>query len=147
MKLKELLKFHEGLRLQPYKCPAGHWTIGYGHNLEARNEPIPLSITAEDAELYLDRDIAEATRSCERLFPSLETLDEVRQAVLVDMSFNMGPGSLSKFKRFRAAVERKHWEQAAVEMLDSLWARQVGVRAARLAGMMQSGQWPDLAPA
>ena len=33
---KKYLKKFEGLRLSPYRCPAGKWTIGYGHNLEAR---------------------------------------------------------------------------------------------------------------
>ena len=28
---KSLIKKYEGLRLTAYKCPAGVWTIGYGH--------------------------------------------------------------------------------------------------------------------
>jgi GH24 family phage-related lysozyme (muramidase) len=42
-KARELLKELEGLYLTPYQCPAGKWTIGYGHNLEANG------LTAEEA--------------------------------------------------------------------------------------------------
>jgi len=42
---KELLKELEGLYLDPYQCPAGKWTIGYGDNLEANG------LTADEVKL------------------------------------------------------------------------------------------------
>jgi lysozyme len=44
----------------------------------------------------------------------------------------MGAPRLSKFKKFVAAVNDGNWSTAAVEMMDSRWAKQVGVRAERL---------------
>jgi lysozyme len=103
--LREMLKLHEGLRLKPYKCTAGRWTIGYGHNLEANKEAIPGSITLEQAERYLDQDIATAEAGCRQRFPFFNALDEVRQAVLIDMCFNLGLNGLAGFKNTLAEVE------------------------------------------
>ena len=44
----------------------------------------------------------------------------------------MGAPRLSKFKKFIAGVNAGDWDTAAVEMMDSRWANQVGVRAERL---------------
>ena len=48
------------------------------------------------------------------------------------MGFNLGITRLLKFKKFLAALEQHDWETAAVEMMDSRWATQVGPRATRL---------------
>jgi lysozyme len=48
------------------------------------------------------------------------------------MCFNLGAPRLSKFKKFIAAINDEQWIEAAVEMMDSRWARQVGPRAERL---------------
>ena len=102
--LREMIKAHEGLRLKPYKCTAGRWTIGYGHNLEAQNEKIPISITLEQAEKYLDMDMASATEGCKKSIPYFSKLDDVRKAVLIDMCFNLGINGLLGFKTTLAEV-------------------------------------------
>jgi lysozyme len=48
------------------------------------------------------------------------------------MCFNLGITRLLKFKKFLGAMEDHNWDKAAVEMLDSRWAIQVGPRAIRL---------------
>ena len=40
----------------PYICPAGFWTIGYGHLCDPKHPPI----TEADAEVYLARDLQTA---------------------------------------------------------------------------------------
>lgn len=140
-RLHEMLRRHEGLKLHPYKCPAGRTTIGYGHNLEARGEPIPDVITIEQAERWLDEDIASARAQCETHIKGWEELGEVRRAVLVDMCFNLGIGGLLKFKKMLAYVEAGKYSLAAIEMKDSLWAKQVGKRAITLSTMMMTGAW------
>ena len=57
-------------------------------------------------------------------------------------AFNLGPAGLLKFGRTLSAVEQGDYETAAVEMLDSRWAGQVGQRATRLSEMMLTGEWP-----
>ena len=141
-KLREMLKLHEGLRLKPYQCIAGRWTIGYGHNLEAHGKTNPESITLEEAERLLDEDIRTAENQCMMRMPYFATLDDVRQAVLIDMCFNLGINGLIGFRKTLAAVETRQYTRAAVEMVDSKWAAQVKGRANRLSNMMAYGKWP-----
>lgn len=51
----DLIKKYEGLRLEAYLCPAGVWTIGYGHIAGVKKG---MKITAEQAEEYLKSDLA-----------------------------------------------------------------------------------------
>jgi len=142
-KLREILKFHEGLRLKPYLCTAGRWTIGYGHNLEAHNEASPSSITIEQAERYLDQDMASAEKQCAAKFPFYSRISDVRKAVLIDMCFNMGINGIAGFKMMVAALTDGKYPDAAIEMMDSKWSKQVGYRAVRLMLMMAKDKWPD----
>jgi lysozyme len=145
--VRPLLKRHEGLRLKPYKCTAGVWTIGYGHNLEAH--PIvgrtlqdlqKNGITLQEAETLLGGDIDLAIDDVRAIAPSFYLLDPVRQAVLIDMMFNLGRTRLRGFRKFLKAVFDGDFKTASKEMLDSRWAVQVKSRATRLARMMATGQ-------
>ena len=51
----DLIKKYEGLRLEAYKCPAGVWTIGYGHTKGVYKG---MSITKEEAEKLLQQDVS-----------------------------------------------------------------------------------------
>lgn len=127
------IKRHEGLRLHPYRDTVGKLTVGYGRNLD------DLGITGEEAEALLENDLGRVMRRLAPL-PAFRDLDDVRQAVLINMAFNLGYGGLLKFKRMWAAIEAADYDEAARQMLDSLWARQVGRRATELADMMQTGE-------
>jgi lysozyme len=141
-KLRAQLKRQEDLSLVPYQCSENHWTIGYGHNLDAHGEHIVPGITKEKAEYLLDMDIQQAIIGCQSRIPDFEMLDEVRQAVLVNMAFQMGIKGLLEFKNTLAAIAARDWPLAAKEMLNSLWARQTPGRAAELVQMMWTGEWP-----
>ncbi len=118
-----------------YKCPAGYLTAGWGHNLEAHG------IEDEIAQKWLVDDLCNAKKELIDNLSFWETLNDARQSVLIDMNFNMGWGTLSKFKRFFAALERADYDAAAAEMEDSRWFRQVGPRAVALQEMMISGKY------
>jgi lysozyme len=69
----------------------------------------------------------------------------LRQRALLNMAFNLGwnpqaPGGLDDFKNTLRAMQDGHWTLAAAGMRASLWARQVGARAERLARMIETGQ-------
>jgi len=140
MNLKERIKQEEGLRTKPYLCPAGKRTIGYGHNLEAASLLHHIAVFFENngcimphmAEDQLDHDIDVAEAVARRLFVGFDELSEARRNVLTDMAFNMGEGTLSRFAKLRHNVAIKNYEQAAKEMLDSRWAKQVPNRAQQL---------------
>lgn len=128
--LTEQLIRHEGLRALPYQDSLGVWTVGVGHNMT-----VPLTHRA--IMTILQDDIDAAVNDCLHAFPWFAALDEIRQAAIVNMRFNMGLSKLKGFKRFLAAMEMEQYDEAAREMLNSLWAKQVGSRAVELAAMIQ----------
>jgi lysozyme len=132
-RLWEQLILHEGLRLKPYHCSAKKLTIGVGRNLD------DVGITEEEALFLLGNDIARIIPELSQNIPAFTHLDEIRKRVLVDMGFNLGISRLLHFRRMLAALERGDYQKAAVEMMDSKWARQVGSRAERLNHMMKTG--------
>ena len=134
MDVYELIKRHEGLRLKPYRDTEGHLTIGYGRALNI------VGISSGEAEAMLHHDVADVVGKLGR-FPWFKPLGEVRGAVLIDMTFNLGWLKLLGFAHFLDAIERGDFEVAAAEMLNSEWARQVGARAVELSTMMKTGQW------
>jgi lysozyme len=127
----------EKLVLTPYRDSVGKLTIGVGHNLDDNG------VSTATAMFILDEDIARAVADLDRAFPWVVDLDDVRQRVLINMSFNLGISRLSQFKKMFAALELRQYTIAAVEMLDSTWAKQVGTRADRLAEMMRTGANPE----
>jgi lysozyme len=143
MNARDLIKNQEGLRLEPYRDTLGHLTVGYGHLIDERCEKVPASLTEQQAEALFIDDFRRTSYRCELLIPGWDDLDEVRQAVLLSMAFNLGIRGLLKFQRFLEEMHLQHWERAADEMLRSLWAGQVGNRATELADMMRSGMWRD----
>lgn len=129
-----LLKLHEGLRLFPYICPSGKLTIGYGRNLTDKG------ISMRVARFMLTVDVDTATRHLEtdaRTRDTYKALDGARQVVLVDMSVNLGFVGLLGFKRMWLALESGDFEQAAAEILDSVYAKQLPARSQQLAGIMK----------
>ena len=118
------LCLHEGIRLQPYKCPAGYWTIGVGRNLET-NPPTAERISDE----------------CARQIPFWKNLDDERQYALVDMAFNLGMAGLLKFQKMLSYLGVGNYIQAATECLASKYAKDVGERAVRVAKIIEKGVW------
>jgi lysozyme len=134
-RLKNQLVLHEGLRLKPYRCTAGKLTIGVGRNLEDRG------ISKKEALYLLDNDIEEVSAELSRRLPWFSDLNGPRKAVLIDMAINLGIDGLFKFKRTLAAVARGDYAEAAREMKDSQWYRQVKSRGVRLVAQMRTGEW------
>lgn len=132
------LRRHEGCRLKPYKDTEGVWTIGYGHTGKDIHSATP-AISMEQASKWLAEDITEAIAVAKTIAPVYRELDSVRKAVLINMAFNLGY-RLKGFKKFLAALEVRDYSRAALEMLDSKWARQVKGRATELSARMSSGK-------
>lgn len=127
----------EGYRQFVYQDTMGIPTIGIGRNLKA------VGVSLDEAEYLLANDIARAWAALIKALPWIIGLDSVRQNVLCNMCFNMGIAGLLKFKRFLEAMRLVRFEDAAAEMLDSQWAKQVGARAHRLADMVLTGKYQD----
>lgn len=132
VKLYRDLAFDEGLRLKMYKDSKGNRTIGFGHNLEARgiSENVAVMILNEDIDYYVP--------SLYRQYPWLCSHSEPVQRALANMYFNM-EHRLNKFVKMLAALRKRDYEQASKEVLNSLYATQVGERATRIAELIRSG--------
>lgn len=127
------LRRDEGVRLKPYRDSVGKLTIGVGRNLDDKG------ITQEECDMMLQNDMVAHCMELDRKLPWWRNLDEIRQRVLANMAFNMGVPKLLGFTNTLALVEAGDYAKAADEMLNSVWAKQVGLRAARLSAMMRTG--------
>lgn len=127
------LKRDEGVRKDVYKCPAGKLTIGVGRNIEDNG------LREDEISLMLANDIKAAHKEVSSITDIFDELNKARQNVLVNMCFNMGFPVLLTFKKMFKALHEKNYQEARHQMLDSTWAKQVGIRAERLALQMETG--------
>lgn len=98
-------------RAHPYICPAGFWTIGYGHLCDPKHPPI----TEAEAEVYLARDLQTALAATLRYCPVLATEPEGRLAAIVDFTFNLGAGRLQT-STLRRRINQREWAASANEL-------------------------------
>lgn len=147
MTIKELLIKHEGVRNKPYKCPAGFNTIGVGYNFDANPLPSDIAdylnkngkITNDMIDRLLFLSVSTATADCHSLFPEFDNFTEARRMALVDFLFNIGKKRAMGFRKAIAAINTGRWEDAAKEMRDSNWFRQVPNRAKEITEMIEEG--------
>ena len=134
----EQIKRHEGLVLHAYKDSLGFLTIGYGRLIDKAKHG---GISEAEAEYLLQNDVSIVLAALHRNIPFFDRLCVQRQAVLVNMAFQMGISGVQKFKKTLSLVEVGDYDGAADGMLKSLWAKQTPSRAAEMAEQMRSGQW------
>jgi lysozyme len=130
--LRASLIKHEGVRNLVYEDSEGNETIAVGHLMSN-----PISQAAIDQ--ILTDDINSAIAHLERYFRDWRSHNDARQNVLIEMMFNMGSRRLGGFKLMWAALDRQDYTEAAKQMLDSQWAKQVKGRAITLATIMAEG--------
>ena len=95
----------------PYVCPAGFWTIGYGHLCDPTHPPISVA----EGEAYLARDLVTALDATLRFCPVLATQPEGRLAAIVDFTFNLGAGRLQT-STLRRRVNQQDWIAVGQEL-------------------------------
>lgn len=118
--LLALLRKAEGFSATPYRCPAGYWTIGYGHRIPSGAHP---AITVAEGEALLFADASMAEREAKRLLglPAAEKISPRRLAALTDLVFNVGrdaldgvsPSDLTDDAGVVLALRRGDWADAA----------------------------------
>ena len=110
--LVELVRHAEGWRADPYICPAGYPTIGYGHRIPSLNHP---TITKARGVELLAADLKFKRDAALKLSPGLKDEPEPRLAAIVDFCFNLGEGAYAG-STLRKRVDAKLWTEAAKEM-------------------------------
>lgn len=156
-----LISGHEGLRLRVYKDTDGSDTIGYGFHLNilSFNQKAMLAanhggdwaniyktgITFEEATSLLTDRVNELIARAKILFSWFVNLSVTRQAVIIDMMYEMGEGSASRgtglmgFKHFLAAMATGDWQTAVNNINGTHWAKQVPSREQNDALLIMQG--------
>jgi len=127
----ELVKAEEGYKQFPYTCSAGKLTIGYGFNLE------DVGLSEGEAEVLLEYRLQKIEEKMFHHHYWYRYLNEDRRAVIDSMVYQLGYEGFTKFKKLINALEDEDYAEAAIQMLDSLWAKQTPERALRASEIMK----------
>ena len=83
------IKSEESLKLKPYKCPGGKWTIGWGHVMTRKERRLYRNgISVKQADELFDKDYAKFIKDVKRRFPELKSRKKI---ILTSMiAYNIG---------------------------------------------------------
>ena len=134
--LREQLEVDEGCVYKIYNDHLGYPTFGIGHLVKEsdpeQGQSLGTAVSSERVAEAFESDIQSVLRDCNVLYSDFHNLPEEAQQVIANMMFNLGRPRLSKFAGMKRGVDARDWNQAADEMVDSAWYRQVTNRADRL---------------
>jgi len=134
--LREQLEVDEGCVYEIYNDHLGYPTFGIGHLVKEsdpeQGQSLGTTVSSERVAEAFESDIQSVLRDCNILYSDFDDLPEEAQQVIANMMFNLGRPRLSKFAGMKRGVDARDWNQAADEMVDSNWYRQVTNRADRL---------------
>lgn len=126
----EKIQEFEGLKLTSYKCPAGVWTIGFGHT---KGVKMGQTITKAQAESLLRGDLL----PCEEYVRGLNLeLTQGQFDALVDFCFNLGTAALQ-----RSTLLQKIRTKADEQIIRDEFAKWVHAGGVRLSGLVKRRDW------
>ena len=129
----DLIKHFEGCYLDAYLCPAGVWTVGYGHTKGVKEGD---AIEQEAAEAFLIEDLESFEQAVTRLVEV--PLTQQQFDALVSWTFNLGAGNLAestllrKLNNYQYAEvpeQMMRWVRAGGQVLDGLVRRRAAEAA------------------
>lgn len=140
-KLINDLEVDEGCKFEIYNDHLGYPTFGIGHLITEddpeHGQPLGTPISGDRVREAFEKDVDRVRMDCLKLYPNFTDLPDDAQLIIANMMFNMGLPRLSQFKKMKAAVDAGDWEEAANQMEQSRWYRQVTNRAERLIERMR----------
>lgn len=135
-RLRHLLIIHEGYKQTVYTDSMGHLTVGIGRNLETRG------VLPTEIDMMCDHDMQYFYDHLSDKFSWFMKLNDARQIALIDMCF-MGLKKFCTFVKMIDFLSKEDYDNAAIELLDSNYAKQVGKRAIDLATIIKLGYIPQ----
>lgn len=123
---RQIVMDSESLRLEAYKCPAGRWTVGYGHTGDVKEGD---RITRHQAEAILEYDLSTFEEGVRKLAPQS---NGNQFSAMVSLAFNIGLGAFAKStllkehlagRHLNAAVEFGKWTYGGGQKLPGLVTR------------------------
>ena len=109
--LVEVVKRFEGFSPKPYLCPAGYWTIGYGHRCDKERAPV----SEAEAIQILTMDLVASVREAIVVSPVLGANSPAKLSAIASFVFNVG-GSRYRASTLRRKVAQQDWFGAAGEL-------------------------------
>ena len=131
MNLIDSIKKHEGYVGIVYKDSLGIDTIGYGFAIK------DLELDEDICDIILERKITQLIDRINKKFSWYKYMPQEIKDIVTEMCYQLGVTGFSKFKKTIAYLQDKKWEEASVEMLDSLWARQTPNRAKEMSNRVK----------
>ena len=132
MNLLEQIKLHEGFKSTVYEDTEGYDTIGYGFAIK------DLKLDKDIAELILERKLKDLQKKIASRFGWFFNSPQEVKDVVTNMCYQMGITGFSHFKNTIYYLETEQYEEAADEMLDSLWHKQTPSRSNELSDIIRS---------
>ena len=130
--LMKAVKLSEGYKPTVYKDTLQIDTIGYGFAIK------DLYLDEEVCDIILEQKLKKLIKSADKKFEFLKYMPQEGKDVVYEMCYQLGINGVSKFKKTLAYMQDKKYDKAAVEMLDSLWAKQTPNRAIKLSNIIKS---------
>ena len=142
-KLIETLKRHEGVKSHAYKDSMGILHIGCGRNIQdGFKSNRGLGLSDDEIDYMLQNDIERTIKELSSEYPWFNDLEEgARKDGIINMHFNLGRPRFAKFKKAIAHMEVANHDMAAIEFLDSRWAKQVKGRSLEVTDMIKTNTY------
>jgi len=136
------LKRQEGVKHFAYRDSLGVLTIGCGRNISNSEKHHGLGISDDEIDYMLQNDIERTIKELSREYPWFNDMEEgARRDAIINMHFNLGRARFAGFKKAIGHMEMGDHDQAALEFLDSRWAKQVKGRAIEVTDMIKTGTY------
>ena len=143
--IKQMVIANEGWKNKPYKDSRGLWTVGVGH-LIGNGKTLPKEwdreLTNEEVRQLFEKDFDEHLKQAQKT-PGWDKANEAGRAGLIDLTYNMGGYWYTKFKKAASFLKDGNFKDAALELKNSAWYKQVGGRAPVTISLISSGSAND----
>lgn len=110
----ELIKKYEGFSSQVYKCPAGVWTVGYGHT--GRDVYEGVTITEKEASLLLEKEIRKLEEEVLVYLDNKPSINELD--ALTSLVYNVGLGAFKKSRLLKRINAKDNGELISKEWIE-----------------------------
>jgi len=114
----DLIAEFEGFRGQPYKCPAGVWTTGYGTTyypdgtlVTPQDRPVSKERARELLNYHIDNAVVPVL---EKTIPTWGLMSGNQKVAIIDFAYNLGPyfyGSPGFATITKALSKKENWDQ------------------------------------
>lgn len=131
----------EGFSATRYRDGVNKGCVLQGYGRCVNNKKTPSIINRSTADIWLKEDLEKCTQHLDLHFPWWKNLSIVRQAALLDMTYNLGIQKLKTFQEFLYHMQHHQYVAASNRLSKSRWSKQVGVRSKEIRYAIEHNRW------